>query len=55
MRVGDSAHDLYDITKYKFEDVKDRIGKDLIIIPNPMYGSWSHLPEAYIEVIRNNN
>ena len=51
MRIGDSAHDLYDTTKYKFEDVKDRIGKDLIIIPNPMYGSWSHSQDDCMEPI----
>ncbi|MEQ8170759.1 MAG: protease inhibitor I42 family protein, partial [Candidatus Eremiobacterota bacterium] len=53
MKIGDSGHDLYDIKKYTFKDVKDRIGRDLIIIPNPMYGNWSDSPEAYIEAKNN--
>ncbi|MFH1038381.1 MAG: HAD family acid phosphatase [PVC group bacterium] len=39
MLAGDQTHDLYD--KGSFEDVKDRFGKDLIILPNPMYGDWT--------------
>lgn len=41
MRVGDQTHDLYDNKKLRFEDVKDRFGTDLVIIPNPMYGDWA--------------
>jgi len=44
MLAGDQTHDLYDSHKLNFEDVKDRFAKDLIIIPNPMYGSWSRPP-----------
>lgn len=40
MRVGDQAHDLYDSGKLGFDDVKDRFGRDFVIIPNPMYGSF---------------
>ncbi|MEA1928586.1 MAG: HAD family acid phosphatase [Candidatus Auribacterota bacterium] len=50
MLAGDQTHDLYDGHKLNFEDVKDRFAKDLIIIPNPMYGSWSRpsmYPESY--------
>ncbi len=53
MKIGDSSHDLYDIKKYTFKDVKNRIGRDLIIIPNPMYGNWSDSPEAYVEAKNN--
>ena len=41
MRVGDQTHDLYEDKKLGFEDVKDRLGTDLVIIPNPMYGDWA--------------
>ncbi len=36
MLAGDQPHDLY--KDKSFDEVKDRYGKDLIIIPNPMYG-----------------
>jgi 5'-nucleotidase (lipoprotein e(P4) family) len=42
MRVGDQTHDLYEDKKLSFENVKDRFGTDLVIIPNPMYGSWTY-------------
>lgn len=48
MLAGDQTHDLYDSHKLNFEDVKDRFGKDFIIIPNPMYGSWTR-PPMYAE------
>ena len=44
MLAGDQTHDLYDSHKLNFEDVKDRFAKDFIIIPNPMYGSWTRPP-----------
>jgi 5'-nucleotidase (lipoprotein e(P4) family) len=44
MLAGDQTHDLYDSHKLNYEDVKDRFGKDLIVIPNPMYGSWTRPP-----------
>ncbi|MEI6634706.1 MAG: HAD family acid phosphatase [Chlamydiota bacterium] len=40
MLGGDQVHDLYDSEKLSFEQVKDRFGRDLIILPNPMYGDW---------------
>ncbi len=39
MLAGDQTHDLYE--DQSFEEVKDRFGTDLIIIPNPMYGDWT--------------
>ncbi len=42
MLAGDQTHDLYDDQAKKFEDVKDRFGTDLVIIPNPMYGDWAN-------------
>jgi len=39
MLGGDQTHDLYE--GKTFEEVKDRFGSDLIIIPNPMYGDWT--------------
>ena len=36
MLAGDQPHDLYE--DQSFEEIKDRYGKDLIILPNPMYG-----------------
>lgn len=44
MLAGDQTHDLYDSHKLNFEDVKDRFANDFIIIPNPMYGSWTNPP-----------
>jgi 5'-nucleotidase (lipoprotein e(P4) family) len=38
MLVGDQTHDLYNEETMGFNDVKDRFAKDLIMIPNPMYG-----------------
>jgi 5'-nucleotidase (lipoprotein e(P4) family) len=49
MLGGDQVHDLYDSEKFSFEQVKDRFGRDLIIIPNPMYGDWMK-KGSYIEV-----
>jgi 5'-nucleotidase (lipoprotein e(P4) family) len=46
MRVGDQTHDLYS-DKSSFKDVRERFGKDLVIIPNPMYGDWDR--DAYVE------
>ncbi len=40
MLVGDQVHDLYNDDELSFKDVKERFGKDLVIIPNPMYGDW---------------
>jgi predicted secreted acid phosphatase len=40
MLVGDSVHDLYNTEKESFSDVKDRFNEDLVILPNPLYGSW---------------
>jgi len=48
MKVGDAVHDLYDPSVYSFEDVKDRIGKSLIILPNPLYGTWTGSPDAFV-------
>lgn len=48
MKVGDSSHDLYDPSVYTYNDVIDKIGKSLIVIPNPLYGSWEDSPDAYI-------
>lgn len=47
MLVGDQVHDLYDCDKLGFKDVKERFGKDLVILPNPMYGDWDK--DAYVE------
>ncbi len=38
MLAGDQTHDLYE--DETFDQIKERYGKDLIMIPNPMYGSW---------------
>lgn len=40
MLAGDQKHDLYDGKKEKFSQIKDRVAKDFIVIPNPMYGDW---------------
>jgi predicted secreted acid phosphatase len=40
MLVGDQAHDLYRHDEKGFEGVKERFGRDLVILPNPMYGDW---------------
>jgi len=40
MRAGDQAHDLYDDSKLGFKDVRERFGKDFVILPNPMYGDF---------------
>lgn len=40
MLAGDQTHDLYEHGA-GFDKVKDRFGKDLMIIPNPMYGDWA--------------
>jgi 5'-nucleotidase (lipoprotein e(P4) family) len=45
MLVGDQTHDLYG--SESFNDVKERFGRDLVIIPNPMYGDW--YKDAYVE------
>ncbi|MDP8237062.1 MAG: HAD family acid phosphatase, partial [Candidatus Erginobacter occultus] len=39
MLAGDQTHDLYE--DETFDQVKARYGKDLIVIPNPMYGDWT--------------
>lgn len=39
MLSGDQTHDLYE--GKSLDEVKDRFGKDLIVIPNPMYGDWT--------------
>ncbi|MEJ2745012.1 MAG: HAD family acid phosphatase [bacterium] len=49
MRVGDQTHDLYG-DGLSFKDVKERFGKDLVIIPNPMYGDWSR-KGAFVEAM----
>lgn len=38
MLAGDQIHDIYE--DETFDQIKERYGKDLIIIPNPMYGDW---------------
>jgi len=38
MLCGDQAHDLYDPAKLTYQDVKDRFSRELVVIPNPMYG-----------------
>lgn len=48
MLLGDQTHDLYDCDKLSFKDVKDRFGKDLVILPNPMYGDWER-QGAFVE------
>jgi len=44
MLAGDQTHDLYDSYKLNFEDIKERFGRDFIILPNPMYGDWASPP-----------
>jgi 5'-nucleotidase (lipoprotein e(P4) family) len=39
MLAGDQTHDLYEGKTY--DEVKDRFGTNLIIVPNPMYGDWA--------------
>ncbi|MCD4784013.1 MAG: protease inhibitor I42 family protein [Candidatus Eremiobacteraeota bacterium] len=51
MRAGDQKHDLYDKSKYKYDDIKDRVNLDFIIIPNPIYGSWQRHPESTVKSI----
>jgi predicted secreted acid phosphatase len=38
--IGDSVHDLYNTEENTFNDVKDRLGEDMFLIPNPLYGGW---------------
>ncbi len=45
MLAGDQTHDLYE--RGSFADMKDRFGKDLIIIPNPMYGDWTQAADDF--------
>lgn len=40
MLAGDQTHDLYSEKAMGFEDVKERFGRDFVMIPNPMYGDW---------------
>ncbi|MDD5556176.1 MAG: HAD family acid phosphatase [bacterium] len=40
MLVGDQTHDLYNDKSASFDDVKERYGRDFVMIPNPMYGEW---------------
>ncbi|MCX6349854.1 MAG: hypothetical protein NTV79_10220 [Candidatus Aureabacteria bacterium] len=40
MLVGDQCDDLYP-KGTSFETVKDRYAKDLVMLPNPMYGDWA--------------
>lgn len=40
MLGGDQMHDLYDADRYSLEQVKDRFARDLVILPNPIYGDW---------------
>jgi len=51
MLVGDQIHDLYDKNKYTYDDVKNRVNKDLVIIPNPIYGSWQRHSESTVKPI----
>ena len=44
MLAGDQIHDIYDHGSFDFAKDGDRFGRDLIIIPNPMYGSWTRPP-----------
>lgn len=38
MLCGDQTHDLYDPAELTYQDVKKRFNRELVIIPNPMYG-----------------
>jgi 5'-nucleotidase (lipoprotein e(P4) family) len=40
MLVGDQCDDMYP-KGTSFETVKDRYAKDLVMLPNPMYGDWA--------------
>lgn len=51
MLVGDQAHDLYDKKDHKYEEIKDHLVKDYVIIPNPMYGSWEGGPGSEINSV----
>ncbi len=51
MLAGDQKGDLYDSKKADYEDVKDRVVKDFIVIPNPMYGDWDFLKNSYIDTV----
>lgn len=51
MLAGDQKHDLYDSHKEKFEQIKDRVAKDFIVIPNPMYGDWEFADGSKIATI----
>ena len=44
MLAGDQIHDIYDHGSFDFAKDGARLGEDLIIIPNPMYGSWTRPP-----------
>ena len=48
MLCGDQNHDLYDAEKLSFEQVKDRFGRNLVVLPNPMYGDWA-FQGVYVE------
>lgn len=49
MLCGDQLHDLYNEEQIQFEQAKERFGRDLIVVPNPMYGDWTR-KDAYVEV-----
>lgn len=49
MLCGDEIHDLYDEEQVSFDQAKNRFGRDLIILPNPMYGDWTK-KGGYVQV-----
>ena len=49
MRAGDQVHDFYDPCREKSSVMIKRFARDFIIIPNPMYGSWTSKPYAYVD------
>jgi len=49
MLCGDEMHDLYDEEQVSFDQAKARFGRNLIILPNPMYGDWTK-KGVYVQV-----
>ncbi len=47
MLVGDQCDDLY-AKGATFDSVKERYAKDLVMLPNPMYGDWAS-PGVFVE------
>ncbi|MCX6357920.1 MAG: hypothetical protein NT045_08635 [Candidatus Aureabacteria bacterium] len=46
MLAGDQMHDLYNPREKGFEQMRERFGKDLVAIPNPMYGDFMKQPKS---------